>query len=231
MYLIGSEFKPGFYKGFENGCYWERLKDASGSFDAIIANGNSDGQYYVQVRDGDFAFSTTCEMLLLDPYPTPATAFPEEFDSGVYLVNIDIKPGLYKGTEEGCYWERLKDLFGGFDGILANENSNGQFYIRVKESDKALSVACNFFFVDSIADHIGEFPQKIDPGVYIVGYDIQPGMYKGETEGCYWERLNDVTGGFDTIISNDNSNGPFYVKVSSSDFALSTDCTLTRTGD
>ena len=63
---------------------------------------------------------------------------------GTYLVGTDIEPGIYRG-EAGdgllgsCYWARLKDLSGSLDGVLANENAVGQYYVEVKSSDTALN--------------------------------------------------------------------------------------------
>jgi hypothetical protein len=37
----------------------------SGGFDAIIANDNTDGQFYIQVNESDFALSTSCEVELV----------------------------------------------------------------------------------------------------------------------------------------------------------------------
>jgi hypothetical protein len=39
-------------------------------------------------------------------------------------------------------WERLRDVLGGFDSIIANDNAIGQYYILVMETDYALSTAC-----------------------------------------------------------------------------------------
>lgn len=231
IYLVGSEINPGLYKGMSDGCYWERLKDLSGGFDAIVANGNSDGQFYIHVKEGDYAVSFGCDVVLLDPMPGPVEEFPEELDPGVFLVGIDIKAGLYKGMSDGCYWERLQDVAGGFDGIIANGNSNGQYYIEVKDGDFAFSTNCRVVLLDPIPEHNGEYPQVLDPGMYIVSLDIQPGTYKGTAEGCYWERLSNLAGGFKGIIANGNSNGQFYIQVSKSDYAISTTCQIERVGD
>ncbi|MFD3609783.1 hypothetical protein ACFWXA_17220 [Streptomyces atroolivaceus] len=64
-YLVGEDMKAGTYKtagpdgGF--GCYWERASDASGEFDAIIANGNLDGSGRVTVNKGEVFKSTRCQ--------------------------------------------------------------------------------------------------------------------------------------------------------------------------
>jgi hypothetical protein len=169
------------------------------------------------------------------PLPTE-TPNPNLVNQGTYLVGSDIQSGIYKGNAgEGlfssCYWERLKDLTGSFDAILANDNSVGQFYVEVKNTDYAIKTGCELLRLDPIPEHTGEYPQVIATGTYLVGYDIQPGTYKGQAgsdfgSSCYWERLQNVAGGFDAIFANDNATGQFYVQVLPSDFALKTDCQL-----
>jgi hypothetical protein len=59
-------------------------------------------------------------------------------------------------------------------------------------------------------------------GLYRVGVDIAPGNY--HTNGganCYWERLNNLSGGFTAIIANGEPTGPATVRVNASDKAFS----------
>lgn len=63
-YVVGKEVLPGSYKtsgSTINGlpCYWGRLKDTSGNFSAIIANGNPTGPTTVTISHSDGAFQTT----------------------------------------------------------------------------------------------------------------------------------------------------------------------------
>jgi hypothetical protein len=65
-------------------------------------------------------------------------------------------------------------------------------------------------------------------GLYRVGVDISAGDY--HTSGganCYWERLNDVSGGFAAIITNGQPTGPTTVQVDSTDkgFSVHGGCT------
>jgi hypothetical protein len=65
----------------------------------------------------------------------------------MYLVGRDIQPGTYKGEAgadfaDSCYWARLSNVAGELDGILANDNATGQFYVQVAASDFALSTGC-----------------------------------------------------------------------------------------
>src|SRR3990172_6734959 len=61
-------------------------------------------------------------------------------------------------------------------------------------------------------------PNLVSEGTYLVGKDIQPGLYKGMAgtgifESCYWQRSKDLTGSFGSILANDNAEGQFYIQV------------------
>lgn len=151
-YIVGTDIQPGIYKGeagydIFDSCYWARLKDMSGTLDAIIANDNSFGQFYVEVVEGDRAFEVKCKVLLLRELPEPPAEFPQKIPTGTYLVGIDIQPGTYKGQAgtdimDSCYWERLRNVRGELDSIIANDNATGQYYIEVQPSDFALKTKC-----------------------------------------------------------------------------------------
>jgi hypothetical protein len=174
--------------------------------------------------------------LTFTPIPPTETPKPIVIDAGTYIVGTDIKPGYYRGLGgqgafESCYWARLKDLTGSLESILSNENSVGQFYIHVKQSDYALETHCELTYLNPFPKPSSEFPKSIIPGTYLVGIDIQPGTYKGQAgsdfdNSCYWARVNDVTGDLYSILANDNATGQFYVQVLKSDFALTTACNL-----
>lgn len=63
-FVVGTDITAGTYKtaGPADGgigmCYWERLRDTSGEFDAIIANGLQQGPATVTVSPSDGAFQT-----------------------------------------------------------------------------------------------------------------------------------------------------------------------------
>ena len=70
------------------------------------------------------------------------------------------------------------------------------------------------------------------PGTYLVGIEINPGIYRGEVEGelpkavCYWARLKDISGSVDSIIAANNVHGQFYIEILDSDYAFKTTCEL-----
>jgi len=63
-------------------------------------------------------------------------------------------------------------------------------------------------------------------GTYQVGTDVVPGRYK--TPGasyCYWARLKDDSGNFESIITNGSLNGPGSLTINVGEFIeLSGDC-------
>jgi hypothetical protein len=61
-FQVGVDVKAGTYvsKASPTGnCYWARLKNSGGGFDAIIANGNSAGQVVVTIRKTDKFFESS----------------------------------------------------------------------------------------------------------------------------------------------------------------------------
>ena len=56
-------------------------------------------------------------------------------------------------------------------------------------------------------------------GIWRVGTDIEPGLYRTMSQGCYWARLRNLTGR-DDILANDNTSGPAYVEILPTDIAF-----------
>jgi hypothetical protein len=74
-------------------------------------------------------------------------------------------------------------------------------------------------------------------GTYEVGTgdgQVTPGKYRtvgpeaGDFGSCYWARLKDTDGDFDSIIANGNTEGPAVVTISKTDGAFETRCTWTK---
>lgn len=63
IYLVGTDMKPGTYRGTLTSSmglgYWARLKDATGSFDSIIANGTPTGPFVLTIKSSDYAVELT----------------------------------------------------------------------------------------------------------------------------------------------------------------------------
>lgn len=186
--------------------------------------------------------ATATPRTMPEPTSTPApTAEPTPrvgFGPGTYQVGSDIQSGVYAGKAgvgilDSCYWARLSGVSGDFSDLIANENAIGQFYVEVLNTDAFFEVSCEI-----VPIHAWPAPDmkssNLDPGMYIVGRDINPGTYRGEAgtdvlDSCYWARLSGVSGDFSNLIANDNAVGQFFIAVQDSDFALLTHCHLEST--
>ncbi len=169
----------------------------------------------------------------IDPsYTVKTPVAVAKMKAGTYLVDSEIAPGLYVGhanesTGDFCSWERLKDLEKTNNSIIKSGFSARQFYVEVMKTDKALTTSCDIEPVTNLAKNPGDYPTKLDPGMYIIGKDIQAGVYKGEvatakTDYCFWEQY-----AYPNEVYNLNSEAKsFTLKVSERNFALKTDCTL-----
>ena len=157
------------------------------------------------------------------PTPTPEPAGVVK--PGTYLVVADIDPGIYVGlAPEGvlCIWERLNSLKGDFESIIAIGLPEGLFYVELLVSDVAVKTECELLPIEQVPARV-EFLTSVPVGTYLIGRDIAPGLYKGEaSQGalCTWERLNSLTGDFESIIAIGLPNGQYFVEVAPSDLAV-----------
>jgi hypothetical protein len=135
LLLVGTDIQPGRYIATDlDLCYWARLKDASGSLDAIIANDNAVGQAIVDIAPTDALFdSTRCgRWSVYLPPAAPLSAFGE----GAFVVNHQIAPGRYRSAGgDLCYWQRTTGFGGTLDEIIANDNVSGPAIVDIAASD------------------------------------------------------------------------------------------------
>jgi hypothetical protein len=138
-FVVPDEIKPGTYRALNagDGCYWERLKNFSGSFNAIIANGNGiGGPIVVTVEKTDGGFNSDGCGDWSDDLKTPSTQSRTAFGDGMFIVGTDIVPGTYRvDAKNGCYWERMRNFTGEFNGIIANDNTKGSTIVDIKSTD------------------------------------------------------------------------------------------------
>jgi hypothetical protein len=140
-YEVEKDFAAGVYRSTGNtSCYWSRAKDASGSFESIIANDFGGGQRLVYVRGTDKVFKTSdCGDWALIPSSTLTSKSTATTISGTgwYLVGADFLPGTYRstGNTESCYWARTRSADGEFGSIIANDMSTGQLVVTIDATD------------------------------------------------------------------------------------------------
>ena len=155
-YQVGIDIQPGIYAGKSGTgildiCYWERLRGLSGEF--IIANNilSAVGQFYVEILHTDKYFKVDyCGIIPLDKWPTPAEPL-SEIEPGTYLVGRDIAPGTYRGEADAldlCLWNRLSGVSGEFHDLIEFDAPTGQYFVRVLDTDYALSTTCALELVE-----------------------------------------------------------------------------------
>ena len=110
--------------------------------------------------------------------------------------------------------EVKKTCRGTLDSILANGNGIGQFYIRVNDTDYAFKTGCELNLLTSLPLPSAQMPTHIDSGMYLVGNRYTTWYIPRSigADSCYWARLKDVDGELDSIITNDNATGQFYIQ-------------------
>lgn len=141
---------------------------------------------------------------------------------GMYIVGVDVMPGLYVSRgNDYCYWKRMRDFSG---TIEANDSGDGDRYIRIMPTDKVVETySCEDFLpAPSTKTPVTSIPGD---GQYRIGFDLAPGIYRSgdaTDDYCYWKRLSDATGDFDDIIDNDSGPGRRIVQVEATDAFLET---------
>ncbi|MCZ2826015.1 MULTISPECIES: hypothetical protein [unclassified Modestobacter] len=167
------------------------------------------------------------------PETAESTPQPPGFGDGTYLVGTDISPGRYRADgARSCSWQRLSDLTGDYDAVLAWEFPDGQAYVDVLPTDVAFATDDCGRWTPATGD-VPDVSGAFDDGAYLVGSDIQPGTYRAlGGSGCSWQRLSDLTGDYDAVLAWEFPDGQAYVDVLPTDVAFATDdCgTWNRTG-
>ena len=120
---------------------------------------------------------------------------------GTHIVGSDIDPGVYVGMASAgvlCTWERLNNLKGEIESVIAIGVPEGLFYVEVLDSDLGFTTGCELLPIEQVPAR-ADFLTSVPIGIYLVGRDIAPGLYRGEaSQGalCTWERLNSVRGDY-----------------------------------
>jgi len=235
VYEVGVNIQPGVYRLYApDSCYWARLAGFTGGFDDLIANDNHFGYFIVEVRPQDAGFELSCDAVEVDAFADVAGEGWMESGSvipaGVYEVGLDIQPGIHRfSAPDSCYWARLAGFTGEFEDLTANDTHGGYFIVEVRPSDTGFEIGCDAVVVDSFEAVAGERLTPASPsipaGVYEVGSDIQPGVYRLDSDvSCYWARLAGFSGGFDDLIANDFPSGGFIVSIEPSDAGFEMGC-------
>lgn len=154
----------------------------------------------------------------------------KSYGNGTYLVGKDIESGLYRVIINDSimhmgYVERANDITMDLDSIIANIALTGDGYVEIKSTDTAVKLQGVKIHKVDISKLNKNIKNTVSNGIHLVGYDIEPGTYKVEVTDTtmnmgYVERAKSVAMGMDDIIANEVFQGPGYVKVMETDFAI-----------
>ena len=124
------------------------------------------------------------------------------FSDGIYFVGSEIAPGIYrtKGNDTslyGCRWQRLSGFGAENDNVIVNysEDQGIPTIVAIEASDKGFKTeGCGLWYAQSLP--VTESLTEFGDGAFIVGQDIEPGIYKNSgsaNAGCRWERLSGLS--------------------------------------
>lgn len=110
---------------------------------ALAADGGSD-----QGAAGVVTVETTPDPSFTTPAaatsPTPKAVAELSWSDGTFAVGSDIAAGTYvtRGSDNGCYWARLKNFDGDLDSIIANHllDAHARGRMVVKKTDKGVEL-------------------------------------------------------------------------------------------
>ena len=153
-----------------------------------------------------------------------------KYGVGTYLVGKDIDAGLYRAVLTTSlmkmgYVERSSGVSMDFADILANIVLTGDGYVEIKETDVAVKLTGVELYPISLDELTSNIKTEVSDGIYLVGYDLEPGTYKVEIEDsainmAYIERVKSVAMDFSDIIANEVFQGQGYVEIKETDFAV-----------
>lgn len=171
-----------------------------------------------------------------DVAPVKEDSNAKIYEPGGYLVGTDLQPGIYKITTTsriGSYVERLSGLGNSDDDIIVSKTFyDGGGYIEVLPTDEAIVFTGGTLSLIDYKTYNPTVKTTVSDGVFLVGKDIAPGIYKITCDDSglgYFSRLSGLDGTLDNIIDNDIFySGSKYVEVLPTDKALDVTGTATK---
>src|SRR5918993_1311881 len=152
----------------------------------------------------------------------PTTA-RTSFGPGQYRVPVDIAVGrYYSDPANGCHFARVRSFGGAPSEAIVDvtlQFDAGQWIVDLLATDAGFVTDANCGF--RVTTPRRGLLTSITPGMWIVGAQITPGTYRAATssQGCYWKRLSNFTGGIDAIIASAiaSSSGAQLVTIANTD--------------
>lgn len=109
---------------------------------SIACGGTSDGSANGTTKDQPITASSPVANGAANPATTPAGDPNSISGDGTFAIPSQVKPGTYRtvvpNDSLNCYYARLKDASGSFEGIITNENGRpgSQQIVEIKTTDK-----------------------------------------------------------------------------------------------
>ena len=129
----------------------------------------------------------------------------------------------------------MSGLSGELDDIISNEASaRGPVLVEIHDTDIAFEFKGSGEWIQVDESYQPQVATSFGPGWWLVGVDIEPGLYRTEERVRYFARLSGLGGELDDILANEAGiEGPVVVEVTESDVAFETkgDATWSLVGD
>ncbi len=114
----------------------------------------------------------------------------------MYLVPDELAPGTYRTLDytTDCYWVRFSGFDSGLADWVASRVGSGYQVVTLDADDAGFDSESCGAWTDDLAPVL-ESRAMFEAGTYIVGADIEPGVYRAsEPQNCYWARLSGLGG-------------------------------------
>ena len=229
VWIVGVDIEPGTYRSSGGGpfCIWERLSGfGRSSNETIVGEVAIYGEIQtVTIMADDAGFSAEPACGTWSPAPTMGPK-ATEFGPGVWMIGVDIAPGRYRSSGEGCFWGRLSGFGGTPSESVGSSINDGIQTVDIAATDVGFSSldGCGSW---SPAPTFGPRATDFGPGVWVVGLDIVPGTYRySGGDDCFWARLSAFDGSFDAMIDvgGGEPSQPVTIDATDAGFAADTFC-------
>ena len=225
IHLVGRDIQPGLYRTDGEISYFARLSGVTGELSDIIANEAFPlSPVIVEIKETDIAFESQGSGIWTRIDDSYNPEIKSSFGDGWWIVGVDIELGRYRTTDEVSYFARLSGVGGELDDIIANEAfTSGPVVVEIKESDFAFQSSGDATWALLDDSYQPEIRSSFGDGWWIVGVDIEPGIYRTSDEVSYFARLS----GFghelaDIIVAKAFTSGSSIIEVMSTDIGFET---------
>ena len=237
IFEVGSDIEPGIYKvlpiGMETSYVTRQINIYN---DEIYREFNYVG--YIEILETDTAITISNGKLVKYNQDEHQQNYQNSFTNGVFIVGKDIEPGLYKvlkdenyNFDSSFYFEsaytnisRLNNFTWEYDELIATASYPIGGYIEVKDTDLAIEVYNGTIIKYEQEENI---KNKFTDGTYLVGDEIEPGIYKVTPHDNYTyamvKRLNELALEDDDVIAYkafEHYTNLLYMEVKESDKAI-----------